>query len=150
MNLWELQVIKYLSSVERKDRIVQNIQQEKDTLKSKTYAIGNPDTIDRVQSSPSRDRIEKNVIHLQEKIAELTAAEDAYWDFRLQVMDQINRIESNKHAEILNRRYMQYQKFKNIAEEMNYSYSYVIRLHQEALNKFRRANPELIEFLKKI
>lgn len=150
MNMWELQVIKYLSSVEKKDRIVHRIRQEKDALESKTYAIGNPDATDRVQGSPSRDRIEKNVIHLQEKVAELAAAEDAYWEFRLQVMDQINRIESSKHAEVLFRHYMQYQKFKKIAEEMDYSYTHITRLHQEALNKFRRVNPELLEFLKKL
>lgn len=150
MKYYELEIVKYLETVQKKDKRIQFLRFEKDELEIQIQSIGSPGTKVTIQTHSGSDQICNSIIRLEEKRIELAAAIEAYSDFRLQVTEQISRIESNKHAEILYRHYMQYQDFQKVAAGMNYNYSYILKMHQEAINKFRRVNPEVVEGLKKM
>lgn len=90
---------------------------------------------DRVQSSvtdsgsPVSYRVADLTREVQRKILKLTQR-------RNQIILELEQLPRGEHIELLTRRYIQYQRFEEIAVAMNYSYSRVKHLHIEALEQF--------------
>lgn len=69
------------------------------------------------------ERLSKEIDELTAKLREIELAVNA-------VPDEVQR-------EVLTRRYLLYQKWEDIAEEMNYSVQHIFRLHGAALKNMR-------------
>ncbi len=67
---------------------------------------------------------------LTKEIDELTAK-------RREIECAVNAVPDEVQREVLTRRYLLYQKWEDIAEEMNYSVQHIFRLHGAALKKMR-------------
>lgn len=52
------------------------------------------------------------------------------------VIDRIQGMDNIFYGELLFKRYVEFKSLENIAEDMNYSYNYIRRVHGEAVEKF--------------
>lgn len=74
------------------------------------------------------------VIELEER---LTKEIDELTEKRREIERAVNAVPDEVQREVLTRRYLLYQKWEVIAEEMNYSVQHIFRLHCSALKKMR-------------
>ena len=145
MTTWEMQTRKYLDSVREMDRVVADLQDEKDRLQQAIYAIGSPGAEERVNGFPTSDRTIRQLMALERKREELAAAYNAYTDYRLKVTEQIHKIPKENQRMVLYQHYMQFQSLRTIAEKQYFDYTYITRLRREAIVAFWKKNKEVVE-----
>lgn len=90
---------------------------------------------DRVQSSNS-DR-EKTLARLMDLEQSLAKNRIRYAQKQAEIISRVSKMDGISQ-EILTRRYIKYQGFQTIADEMNYSIQRIFQLRQVALNEFER------------
>jgi len=90
---------------------------------------------DRVQSSNS-DR-EKTLARLMDLEQSLARNRIRYAQKQAEIISRVSKMDGISQ-EILTRRYIKYQGFQTIADEMNYSIQRIFQLRQVALNEFER------------
>lgn len=131
-----LRAKKYLLKLQRQWLI---INQERQELKS-LYSISGVDyTKDKVKSTPRPD---DSIVNKTARIIELEAVLqrdiEAYWQSRKKRVKQIQMLEDSRYVLILYKRYIEDKSFDLIAQEMHYSYKYIVELHGNALVAFER------------
>ena len=67
---------------------------------------------------------------------------DKLTQLKKEIADKIDRLSDYRFKTVLTRYYLCDEKFETIAEEMNYSFVHVKRLHGLALNAFRKIYSE--------
>lgn len=100
---------------------------------------------DRVQTSISGDKLTVGVADIIDIEKEINEAID---DFVIQKDIRINSIHNLKsvnHIKVLFKKYIEFKDFQDIAKEMNYSYQWIIELHNAALTEFERTNGSLLK-----
>jgi len=129
---------KYLTMVRVLEQRVKNRIEQLDEIRQMRTAIGSPSlTGDAVQTSHTGEAPYAKAV---EKIADL---EDelrleilGYIETKNRIIGEIDEIEDPLLCAVLTRRYVQYQRFEQIAFEMHYSFKYILNLHQKALKIF--------------
>lgn len=90
---------------------------------------------DRVQSSNS-DR-EKTLARLMDLEQNLAKNRIRYVQKQTEIISRVSKMDGISQ-EILTRRYIKYQNFQDIADDMHYSVQRIFQLRQVALNEFER------------
>lgn len=90
---------------------------------------------DRVQSSNS-DR-EKTLARLMDLEQNLAKNRIRYVQKQTEIISRVSKMDGISQ-EILTRRYIKYQSFQTIADDMHYSVQRIFQLRQAALNEFER------------
>ena len=85
---------------------------------------------------------EDTVIRLMDYNDEANQYTDKLVDLKVRIAEEIMHLDSDNHRMVLRERYIHCKKFEQIAVDMNYDYSWVIKLHRQALKKFGEAFPE--------
>ena len=85
---------------------------------------------------------EDTVLRLMDYNDEANQYTDKLVDLKVQIAEEIMRLDSDNHRMVLRERYIHCKKFEQIAVDMNYDYSWVIKLHRQALKNFKEAFPE--------
>ena len=93
-------------------------------------------TGDRVQASPE-NRLEKIVAKITDLEAEGDEEIDRLVELKRKVKRVIQRVPDASQRAVLERRYINGQRWEKIAVELNYTYRHVTRLHGEALMKIK-------------
>lgn len=90
---------------------------------------------DRVQTSTNPDPMKQSdrLLDLEREIA---AKVEAAERIRSRIIDEIESLQNPLYVTILIKRYVEGLNFEKIADQMRYSYMYVIHLHGEALQDF--------------
>lgn len=145
MTPWELQTRKYLDSVRIRDRLVADLQEEKDRLEQAIYSVRTPGMDEKVRASPVADRTINQLMALEKKREELAAAYNAYMDFRIKVVKEIHKIPNENQKMVIYQHYLQFQPFRTISENRYFNYAYVTRLHMDGIRAFWRTNKEVVE-----
>ena len=101
----------------------------------RTYLQGVSYDKDRVQSSPTHNA---QFEHLADIIADTERSITELAQKRHRIISQIEKLSKPEYVEILQLRYLEYQRFESIACTIGYSYIHVIRLHGEALMDFTK------------
>lgn len=74
---------------------------------------------------------------------ELIEKKARYWKLRNDAIQRIERLDNPDYADILRRRYLFFQTWGTIADEMLYSKMHIFRLKKRALQAFEEANNDL-------
>ena len=90
---------------------------------------------DRVQTSGNADPMRgvDRLLSLEQEIAQKVEAAER---IRSRIIDEIESLQNPLYVTILIKRYVEGLNFEKIADQMRYSYMYVIHLHGEALQNF--------------
>lgn len=135
----------YLQEAKRKKAVLNNLLKDKESVKEMLYSLGGCSEGERVQASRNTDkfgtlygRIDEMERQIDDKMAELM-------EFQLQLSEKINALENEKNIEVLHRRYIRFQSWERIANDMNYSVRYILKIHGLALEEFRRNHGDEFE-----
>lgn len=135
----------YLQKVRNKDREINNLISDKETLVEMMYSLSGAGEGERVQTSRNNDKLGTLYSRIDEKERKITQKIDELIDFRLKVSDEINRLEDIRYVSILHKRYIRFQSWERIAIDLGYNVRYVQRLHGQALIEFEEKYPDLIK-----
>ena len=98
---------------------------------------------DMIQSSPNSDALANYVIRLDKEESKLLKYKEDYLDKYHEIRDRIVKVMPGIYADILFMRYLEQKTLVVIADELNYSYIHVCRLHGLALLAFARTHPDI-------
>lgn len=128
----------YLQQISRLDRMIKNKIAEIAELKELACSISAINTDDKVKSTPNFDKIGSNIAKIQELEYKLDVIIDEYVDKKNLIISQIDSMDNELHYEILFARYIEKKTFEKIAVEVGYSWRQIVRLHEQALQKFEK------------
>ena len=99
-----------------------------------------------VQTSFRRtgSRTEQQAVRWVNLESEVSDSVLTYLEERNRMINRIHELDDIKYIDILHRRYVdEVSNFENIAEDMGYSYQYILNSHAQALKAFEHKFPEL-------
>lgn len=126
----------YLSQIERMDKSIQNKLSEIYQLKTLATNITVATDNERVQTSGGKDRVGGIVSKFVDAENESKKIIDEYIEKRKRIINQIDSMPQTNHYQVLFSKYVKYKTLDQIAEEMNYSWRQVARIHGSALSEF--------------
>ena len=106
-------------------------------MRDRIHIMGSFDySRDRVQSTPtSGNKQIEDLVDFENQLLEMIKEEQKLKD---KIITEIQQLEDPVHVEILFRRYVAWKSLKQIANDMNYAYQYVVNLHGQALKEFAK------------
>lgn len=128
----------YLSQISRLNKMIANKLTEIYQLKSIASNISVLNEADKVQTSGSKDRIGDMVSEIVDLEKEAKEYIDIYTDLRRKIIVQIDAMPNENYYKVLFAKYIEEKTFEVIAEEMEYSWRQIIRIHGDALAEFER------------
>lgn len=132
----------YLRQVWRLDNMINAKLEQLDMLKSMTTKVTSTLTDIRVQESKSPDRVSELICKMIDFDKEITCDIDRLIDLKAEVMRKIDSISDEDYRLLLTLRYLNFKTWEQIAVEMNYAYSWVHKVHADALNEFDKLIPK--------
>lgn len=99
---------------------------------------GEKHSAERVQSSGSQQKMADAVCKYVDLEKEIDDDIDRMVDKREEVLAVINMLDKPVQCSVLRKKYVQFKSFKRIAEEMNYTYQYIIEQHNKALKNLQK------------
>jgi hypothetical protein len=112
---------------------------ELERLRALATAVSSPDlSQDRVRASGVSDRIGNivaKIVDLEEKI---NAEIDKFVGLKKEIRERLSMMPDDDLRLILQKRYINFQKWEQIAVDMNFTFQWVHVLHKRALNEFKK------------
>ena len=90
------------------------------------------------KSNSSDSKIDNAVAKIVDLQSEINADIDKLIDAKREIAETINAVENDEYQAILEKRYLCFMKWEDIALEMKYSIHHLYKLHNRALNKISR------------
>lgn len=128
----------YLLQIRKYDRLINNKLETIASLRSLVTSVTIELKSDVVQSSGTKDKMASAVERIVDLEREIDRDIDQFVNLKREVMSVIDKVEDPVLIDILYKRYFHYEKWEEIAIEMNYSYRQVTRLHGRALQQVRK------------
>lgn len=128
---------RYLGQIERYDRIINNKLVELAQWRSLATSISAQNDSERVQTSP-KDKLSTVVSKIVDLEREIDKSVDEYIEKKQEIISTIERVEKTEEYDLLFKVYVEYKDLYELPSEMNFSYSYIKRLHGEALKTVDR------------
>ena len=119
-------------------RIERKVRLDKEMLESMHAALHGRSVnyeSDGSQRNPQGNSVERAILRVVEYEERINAEIEELTQKRLEIEEVIEAVPDETLREILKRRYLMYQKWDKIAEEMNRDLRWVYRLHSKALSK---------------
>ncbi len=128
----------YLSQIKNLDYKIRIRQQEADELREAAMSLGvkqlDPDRVP--SSSPDPDPMASQVTRYVDIQKEVEAMILELMELKHTIIGQIQALDDQTYMEVLWKRYVNLEAFKQIAEEMGYDIRTVFRIHGRALQMF--------------
>lgn len=128
----------YLSQISRLDRMIKNKISEISQLRELSISISSVKNEEKVQTTPSFDKIGNTYCKIEEIEANLERLIDEYLTKKNLIIEQIDSLEDEMYYNILFGRYIEKKTFEKIATDINYSFRNTTRLHGKALVAFEK------------
>lgn len=130
--------MEYLGQIGRLDKMIRNKLTEIAQLKELSYGIGAICNTERVQKTPEHDKIGATLVKIEEMEEALNQIVHIYLEKKAAIIFQIDQLEDKVFYEVLFSRYIEKKTFEKIAEDTNYSFRNISRLHKKALQQFEK------------
>lgn len=129
----------YLQQAYRLDELINSNIAELERLRTLSVSISAPKfSGDGAKTSGHSDKIGNIVSKIVDLENEINADIDRYVDLQSEIRKQINKIENNNLRLILRKRYLNSEKWEQIAIDFGFSTQWVHDLHKQALNEFKK------------
>lgn len=123
----------YLSRIRLYDTHINNKLEELQRIRNLATKITTTLKSDVVSTSGNMDKIGDAVAKIVDLEAEINQAIDEYVDLKREVSAVINQITDSDLLDVLQKRYLLYEPWEQIACEMGYTYRNICYLHGKAL-----------------
>ena len=118
---------------------IKRLQGRRDKLRADLYSLGSPAgkmDVDKVQTSMSGDAMLRLIAKVDEIERDIVYEIDQMVDASERIAGEIEQVSNEHYRDILHKRYIEFKKWMEIAEEMHMEISWVFRLHGRALQYF--------------
>lgn len=136
----------YLSEVQRLQTMIEQKQERIKEIRESAYTVQAVHfDLEKVQGSKQTDMIGEAVAKVVdlEKELENDIVNLIYRQHK--ITNQIHKLDNQNHMKILYKRYIDGKDLQTIADEINFTYQYVLELHGKALKAFEAANKEVLQ-----
>jgi DNA-directed RNA polymerase specialized sigma subunit len=123
----------YLGQAYRLDQRINSKKQQIASLESMAMNCTSGITGVPHSPSPSASPMEDAVCKIVDIKNELTEELAQLLNYKISILEIIHSVENLEHQLILEKRYLCYQQWEEIACDLGYSVSWVLKLHREAL-----------------
>ena len=138
----------YLRQAYRLNQKIDADMSEKKRLHDRYISIRVQDlSSERVQSSPNNDGKVDTLAKIMELEAKINTEIDRYVALKEEIRESINKVEDDTLKLILQKRYLNFEKWEKIAVDMDYSTRRILQLHNKALSEVENI---ALNFTKKI
>lgn len=134
----------YLSQIERLDKMIQNKLSEIYQLKTMACSVTVSNDSERVQTSSDKDRLGSTVAKIIDLEKETDMLVDSFIDLKKETMLIIRMIKSERHREILFKKYLEQKSLYEIAEELGMTDRGCKKAHKRALEEFEKIKTQYI------
>lgn len=137
LNPKQMAAKQYLQQIYRCNELIQENLEEMENLRVMSTSIASPDlTKQKVSSTKSSEASFVNAVNRLVDLEKLTDAKMAeLLDLRMEIRETISLVEDAKQILVLRYHYIDFMKWEDIAEKMNYySLKSVYRIHSAALD----------------
>ena len=136
INSKQMAAKQYLQQIYRCNELIQESLDEIENLRAMSTSIASPDlTKERVSKTKSSEAAFVNAVN---KLVDLEKATDVkiaeLLDLRMEVRETISQIDDAKQILVLRYRYIDFMKWEDIADKMDYALKSVHRIHSAALD----------------
>lgn len=118
------------------------IKQVTDRIEELRTEAENPKAIrydkDLIQKSATGDALANYMIRLDKEEQRLYNLKESYIDKYIEIRERISEVRPDLYADVLYMRYLENKTLVIIADELNYSYEWMCRVHGRALQDFSR------------
>lgn len=128
----------YLQQIERLDKMIQNKLSEIYQLKTMACSVTVSNDSERVQTSSDKDRLGSTVAKIVDLEKETDRLVDSFIDLKKETMLIIRMIKSERHREILFKKYLEQKSLYEIAEELGITDRGCKKAHKRALEEFEK------------
>ena len=129
-----MKVKEYLSQLFWIDKEIKSLSMEREELFASTFK--HPVWSDmKVQSSPT-EKLEDIYVELAEYANRIQVKSDELLRLKLQLSEQIEKVENHKSRQLLRYRYLIGMNWEEVAYHMGYEVRHITRLHGQALIDF--------------
>lgn len=128
----------YLQEIRKLDRKINNKQIELESLRALVTSITPTLKEVNVQSNGSQDRLGDTMVKIIDLQNEINEQIDKYVDRKLEAIRLINKLEDDVSANILIRRYINYESWETIADALHYTRQGIHKKHGQALLDFEK------------
>lgn len=138
----------YLEKIQLRDEQITQKRRELEDLQRCRTVISAVD-YSKEKSSGSRTNeapFEKPSDTITDLIVEINREIDLFVTEKHRIINQIQGLGDCKLMKILFKRYVKYKKLETIADEMGYTYQYIVELHARALKDFENTYKNLLQF----
>ena len=123
----------YLGQAYRLDQRINSKLQQVESLRCLTQRVTQSYSGEAVSRTRSATQLEDAIIRLMEVEEELNRQIDVLIDTKIEISRLIDRVRNENYRLILEKRYLCFLPWKQIAEEMHYSRRWVLQKHERAL-----------------
>lgn len=123
----------YLSQAYRLDQRINSKLEQVEVLRSLTRKVTSFQDGEHVSRTRNVSSLEDTVIHLMEAEDDLNRQIDALVDLKREIAQRINKLENTDYQLLLEKRYLCFQSWEQIAVDMRYSSRWVHIVHSRAL-----------------
>ena len=127
----------YLQEIKKLDMKINNKQLQLQSLWDLAQSITSTIKEVNVQTSKTVDPMADTVSKIIDLQDEINRDIDKYVDKKLEAIRLINQLENDEYISILIRRYVNYEEWKHIADEMHYTRQSIVKKHDKALLDFQ-------------
>lgn len=128
------------------EKIQQKIE-ERDKIRDAALKITGTMTPDRVQTSQGGDRIGDAVADYSDLDEMIEQELSVLYQFRHDMINQIQSLSTLKYIKVLYKKYVQFMGIDEIAKDMNYSYQYIVEMHNAALREFEETFKNILNHI---
>ena len=128
----------YLQQIERLDKMIQNKLSEIYQLKTTACNVTVSNDSERVQTSSDKDRLGSTVAKITDLEKETDMLIDRFVDLKKEIMIIISMVKSERHREILSKKYLELKSIYEIAEELGITDRGCKKAHKKALDEFEK------------
>lgn len=133
MQMAEIDVKSYLKQIRLYDTHIHTKLEELSQLKESITKITTTLKADVVSSSGSQDKLGDAVAKIVDLQNEINADIDRFVDAKKEVSSVLEKVDDPDQLQVLERRYVLFETFEQIAYEMNMTYRNVCYIHGKAL-----------------
>ncbi len=134
----------YLSQISRLDRMIKNKLTELSQLKEMSYGLSAIPNEEKVQTTPNHDKIGTAVAKIADMEIEIDVLVDRYVDLKKEVYIKMNLLKSEKHKEILYKKYIECKSIYTIAKELGMTDRGCKKAHKRALEEMGKIKKSTI------
>lgn len=125
----------YLNRVRRQNYILKQTEKELNEIRADTLTLRASSLSEHVSGSKNSDTADK-YIRLESYMEKVNAEWDKLIDMRNAAKDLIGAMPDPMHRAVLYARYINGQRWEDIAMDMHYSWKGIFKLHGQALRVF--------------